>query len=105
MSRSCMRGLLTTTCGSAAGRVSAELRLAPGEYLSQALTIAIPARPAETHRLADTRPLVRRPLPSARPPDLSSVSVTIPFNPPDLLFLLSAQFKSKKVNASFLGSA
>src|SRR5215469_9820653 len=93
---SCASGLLTTTCGSAAGRVSAELRLSPGEYLSQALTSAIPTRPAAIHSLADARPLLRRPLPSCRSSDVSCLSVTIPLVPPDVLFLLSAQLKSKK---------
>src|SRR6267378_5462982 len=77
VSRFCKSGLLTTTCGSAAGRVSAEVRLAPGEYLSHAPTRAIPARPAETHSLADARPLIRRLLFSARSSYASSVPVTI----------------------------
>src|SRR6266436_6011570 len=77
VSRFCKSGLLTTTCGSAAGRVSAELRLSPGEYLSHAPTRAIPARPAATHSFADARPLVRGPLLSACSSDASSVPVSI----------------------------
>src|SRR5262249_8158453 len=73
-----MSGLLTTTCGSAAGRVSAELRLSPAGYLSRPPPRAIPARPATTHSFADARPLVRRPLFSTRWSDVRSVSVTIP---------------------------
>src|SRR5215469_41288 len=74
---SCASGLLTTTCGSPAGRVSAELRLTLGEYMRHALRRAIPARPAATHSLADARPLVFRPKRSTRSSDASSVSVAI----------------------------
>src|SRR6516225_6051776 len=77
VSRSCTNGLLTTTSGSAAGRVSAELRLAPEEYLCHPATSAIPARPAATHSLADARPLVFRPMRSARSSDANSVSIAI----------------------------
>src|SRR5215469_1358060 len=73
---SCTNGLLTTTSGSAAGRVPAELRLAPREYLLHPPKSAINARPAATHSLADARPLVFRPMCSARS-DPSSVSVAI----------------------------
>src|SRR5882757_4845768 len=77
VSTSCASGLLTTTCGSAAGGAPAELPLAPGEYLSHAPTNTIPARPAATHSLADVRPLIRRPLFSARSSEASSVPVSI----------------------------
>src|SRR5713101_3230514 len=77
VSMSCASGLLTTTCGSAAGAAPAELPLAPGEYLSHAPRNTIPASPAATHSLADVRPLIRRPLFSARSSDASSVSVSI----------------------------
>src|SRR6267143_3989522 len=77
VSMSCASGLLTTTCGSAAGGAPAELPLAPGEYLSHAPTNTIPASPAATHSLADVRPLIRRSLLSARSSDASSVSVSI----------------------------
>src|SRR6516225_5402331 len=73
---SCTNGLLTTTSGSAAGRVLAELRLAPREYLLHPPKSAINARPAATHSLADARPLVFRPMCSARS-DPSSVSVSV----------------------------
>src|SRR5438034_7414691 len=52
-------------------RSPAELPLAPGEYLSHAPTNTIPASPAATHSLADVRPLIRRPLLSARSSDAS----------------------------------
>src|SRR5258708_550824 len=77
VSMSCANGLLTTTCGSAAGGAPAELPLAPGEYLSHAPTSSTPANPAATHRLADVRLLIRRFLLSARSSDASSVSVSI----------------------------
>src|SRR6266481_2841570 len=77
VSMSRARGLLTTTCGSAAGGAPAELPLAPGEYLSHAPTNTTPASPAATHSLADVRPLIRRSLFSARSSDASSVSVSI----------------------------
>src|SRR6266446_4921730 len=77
VSMSCARGLLTTTCGSAAVGALAELPLAPGEYLSHAPINTIPASPAATHSLADVRPLIRRSLFSARSSDASSVSVSI----------------------------
>src|SRR5260370_33294773 len=77
VSMSCANGLLTTTCGSAAGGAPAELPLAPGEYLSHAPTNTIPARPAAAHSLADVRPLIRRPLFSARSSEASSVPVSI----------------------------
>src|SRR5216684_2940732 len=77
VSRSCTSGLLTTTCGSAAGAAPAELPLAPGEYLSHAPTSATTPTPAAIHSLADARPLVRRPLFSARSSDISSVPVSI----------------------------
>src|SRR5260370_34547383 len=77
VSMSCASGLLTTTCGRAAGAAPAELPLAPGEYLSHAPTNTIPARPAATHNLANVRPLIRRPLFSARSSDVSSVPVSI----------------------------
>src|SRR6516162_6938427 len=73
---SCTNGLLTTTSGSAAGRVPAELRLAPREYLLHPPKSAINARPAATHSLADARPLVFRPMCSARS-DPNSVSADI----------------------------
>src|SRR5258708_21660818 len=76
VSMSCTSGLLTTTCGSAAGGAPAEVPLAPGEYLSHAPTNTIPASPAATHSLADVRPLIRS-LFSARSSDASSVSVSI----------------------------
>src|SRR5215470_6575417 len=97
---SCDSGLLTTTCGSAAGGAPAELPLARGEYLSHAPTRAIPARAAATHSFAEARPLIRRSLLSARSSDASSVSVTILLILPALLFVLCAQLKPKKVNAS-----
>src|SRR5260370_9409627 len=74
---SCASGLLTTTCGRTAGGAPAELPLAPGEYLSHAPTNTIPAKPAAAHSLADVRPLIRRPLFSARSSDVSSVPVSI----------------------------
>src|SRR6266436_2730438 len=77
VSMSCASGLLTTTCGSAAGGAPAEVPLAPGEYLSHAPINAIPARPAATHSLADVRPLIRRPLFSVCSSDASSVPVSI----------------------------
>src|SRR6266851_6175541 len=77
VSTSCTSGLLTTTCGSAAGGPPAELPLAPGEYLSHAPTNTIPARPAAAHSLANVRPLIRRPLFSARSSDVSSVPASI----------------------------
>src|SRR5215472_9056559 len=77
VSRSCTNGLLTTTSASAAGRVSAELRLTPGEYRRHAPTRVIPARPTATHSFGHARPLVRRPMRSARPSDASSVSIAI----------------------------
>src|SRR5258708_15204610 len=77
VSTSCASGLLTTTCGSAAGGAPAELPLAPGEYLSHAPTNTIPAKPAAAHSLADVRPLIRRPLFSARSSEASSVPVSI----------------------------
>src|SRR5215472_16190144 len=73
---SCTNGLLTTTSGSAAGRVPAELRLAPREYLLHPPKSATNARPAATHSLANARPLVFRPMCSARSAP-SSVSVAI----------------------------
>src|SRR6266481_3818032 len=78
VSMSCTSGLLTTTCGSAAGGAPAELPLALGEYLSHAPARTIPARPAATHSFADACPLVRGPLLSARSSDVSSVPVSIP---------------------------
>src|SRR5882724_4003526 len=77
VSMSCASGLLTTTCGTAAVGAPAELPLAPGEYLSHTPINTIPASPAETHSLADVRPLTRRSLFSARSSDASSVSVSI----------------------------
>src|SRR5260370_42004865 len=77
VSMSCTSGLLTTTCGSAAGGAPAELPLALGEYLSHAPINTIPASPAAAHSLADVRPLIRRPLFSARSSDASSVPVSI----------------------------
>src|SRR5258708_6609951 len=77
VSMSCTSGLLTTTCGSAAGGAPAEVPLAPGEYLSHAPINTIPASPAATHSLADVRPLIRRSLLSARSSDASSVPVSI----------------------------
>src|SRR5216683_343919 len=77
VSMSCTSGLLTTTCGSAAGGAPAELPLALGEYLSHAPTNTIPASPAATQSLADVRPLIRRSLLSARSSDASSVPVSI----------------------------
>src|SRR5260370_20339739 len=77
VSMSCASGLLTTTCGSAAGGAPAELPLAPGEYLRHATTHTIPARPAAAHSLADVRPLIRRSLFSARSSEASSVPVSI----------------------------
>src|SRR5260370_15988557 len=77
VSMSCASGLLTTTCGSAAGGAPAELPLALGEYFSHAPTNTIPASPAATHSLADVRPLIRLPLFSARSSDASSVRVSI----------------------------
>src|SRR5882724_2577562 len=77
VSISCSSGLLTTTCGSAAGGAAAALPLARGEYLSHAPTNTIPASPAATHSLADVRPLIRRPLLSARSSDASSLPVSI----------------------------
>src|SRR6267154_1945974 len=77
VSMSCANGLLTTTCGSAAGGAPAELPLALGEYLSHAPTNTIPASPAATQSLADVRPLIRRSLFSARSSDTSSVPVSI----------------------------
>src|SRR5215467_3655005 len=73
---SCASGLLTTTCGSAAGGAPAELPLALGEYLSQTPKNPIPASPAATHSLADARPLIRRPLFSTRS-QATSVPVSI----------------------------
>src|SRR5215813_120925 len=81
VSMSCASGLLTTTCGSAAGGAPAELPLALGEYLSHAPTNTTPASPAAIHSLADVRPLLRCPLPSCRSSDVSCVSVTIPLVP------------------------
>src|SRR5258708_28083430 len=77
VSMSCTSGLLTTTCGSAAGGAPAELPLALGEYLSHAPINTIPASAAATHSFADVRPLIRRPLFSARSSDASSVPVSI----------------------------
>src|SRR6266403_547157 len=77
VSMSSTSGLLTTTCGSAAGGATAELPLALGEYLSHAPINTIPARLAATHSFADVRPLIRRPLFSARSSDASSVPVSI----------------------------
>src|SRR5260370_11807338 len=77
VSRSCTSGLLTTTCGSAAGGAPAELPLALGEYLSHAPKMTIPAIPAATHNLTGSRLFAPRPLLSARSSDVSSVSVTI----------------------------
>src|SRR6267154_1318152 len=77
ISMSCANGVLTTTCGSAAGGAPAELPLALGEYLSHAPRNTIPARAATTHSLVEVRPLIRRPLFSTRSSDASSVSVSI----------------------------
>src|SRR5215472_11128545 len=73
---SCTNGLLTTTSGSAAGRVPAELRLAPREYLLHPPKSAINAKPAAIHSLAEARPLVFRPMRSSWS-DRSFVSVAI----------------------------
>src|SRR6266436_4180886 len=75
VSMSCANGLLTTTCGSAAGGAPAELPLAPGEYLSHAPTSSTPANPAATHSLAEVRLLIRRSMLSTRSSDASSVPV------------------------------
>src|SRR5260370_38043660 len=77
VSMSCASGLLTRTCGSAAGGAPAELPLARGGYLSHAPTNTMPTSPAATHSLADVRPLIRGPMFSARSSDASSVSVSI----------------------------
>src|SRR6266436_3420377 len=77
VSMSSTSGLLTTTCGSAAGGAPAELPLAPGEYLSHAPINTIPTSPAATHSLENVRPLIRRSLFSARSSDASPVSVSI----------------------------
>src|SRR5882724_10357401 len=75
VSMSCANGLLTTTCGSAAGGAPAELPLAPGEYLSHAPTSTIPPKPATTHSLADVRLPIRRSMLSTCSSDASSVPV------------------------------
>src|SRR5260370_37951100 len=77
VSMSCTSGLLTRTCGSAAGGAPVELPLALGEYFSHAPTNTIPASPAATHSLAGVRPLIRRLLFSVRSSDASFVSVSI----------------------------
>src|SRR6266852_212805 len=88
VSMSCTSGLLTTTCGSAAGGAPAELPLALGEYLSHP---QLRRRLSISSRSIALRPLVGRQFRSRQ----HSLS------PHGLLFLLSAQFKSKKVNAPF----
>src|SRR5215472_3126675 len=102
VSRSCTNGLLTTTSGSAAGRVLAELRLAPREYLLHPPKSAINARPAATHSLADARPLVFRPMCSARS-DPSSVSVAISLVLP-IYCSCYLHNLNQSFNASFPGS-
>src|SRR6266436_5084696 len=77
VSMSSTSGLLTTTCGSAAGGAAGELPLALGEYLSHAPINTIPARLAATHSFADVRPVIRRALFSVRSSDASSVPVSI----------------------------
>src|SRR6516225_6138995 len=101
---SCTNGLLTTTSGSAAGRVPAELRLAPREYLLHPPKSAINARPAATHSLADARPLVFRPMCSVRS-DRRSVSVSVPISLV-LPIYCSCYFHNlnQRLNASFPGS-
>src|SRR5437879_12884427 len=68
VSMSCASGLLTTTCGSAAGAAPAELPLAPGEYLSHAPTNTIPASPAATHSLRSEERRVGKECRSRRAP-------------------------------------
>src|SRR5260221_10355592 len=98
VSMSCTNGLLTTTCGSAAGGAPAELPLAPGEYLSHAPTSSTAANPAATDSLADVRLLIRRSLLSARWSEASSVSVIFV-----LLVYCSYYLHNldRKINASF----
>src|SRR5258708_39273174 len=89
----CASGLLTTTCGSAAGGAPSDVPFAPCDYLSPAPTNTIPARPAAAHSLADVRPLIRRPLFSARSSEVSSVPVSIL-----LVLLIYCSFNLHKSN-------